>query len=150
VNRQAEPALHGAPLVAQSKDITVRERGAFPADGFPPGSVRLNFNENPLGPSPQALRAILDNGLAKRNVYVQDGSAWDMPTYLRVSVGLADENEAFLEALAAALLGGPLSVHDQAAATFSLSQRRISSSVETPFRRACSRTSRTRSLSIAK
>jgi hypothetical protein len=40
VNRQAEPALHGAPLVAQSKDITVRERSELSSlrVGRAPGS----------------------------------------------------------------------------------------------------------------
>jgi histidinol-phosphate aminotransferase len=42
---------------------------AFPADGFPVGSVRLNFNENPLGPSPRAIAAILENGLRHANRY---------------------------------------------------------------------------------
>jgi histidinol-phosphate aminotransferase len=37
--------------------------------------------------------------LQKRNVFVRDGSAWDMPTFLRVSVGTAEENETFLRTL---------------------------------------------------
>lgn len=41
----------------------------FPVGGFPPGSVQLNFNENPLGPSPKAIRAILEDGLSRSNRY---------------------------------------------------------------------------------
>ncbi len=36
---------------------------------FPEGSVRLNFNENPIGPSPRAIAAILENGLGESNRY---------------------------------------------------------------------------------
>ncbi len=42
---------------------------AFPKGGFPEGSTRLNFNENPLGPSPLALKAILESGLKDGNRY---------------------------------------------------------------------------------
>jgi histidinol-phosphate aminotransferase len=41
----------------------------FPVGGFPKGSVRLNFNENPLGPSPKAIAAVLENGLREANRY---------------------------------------------------------------------------------
>ena len=41
----------------------------FPAGGFAKGSVRLNFNENPLGPSPKAIKAVLENGLREANRY---------------------------------------------------------------------------------
>jgi histidinol-phosphate aminotransferase len=41
----------------------------FPVGGFAKGSVRLNFNENPLGPSPKAIQAVLDNGLRESNRY---------------------------------------------------------------------------------
>ncbi len=49
--------------------VIAEEVPAFPADGFPAGSVRLNFNENPLGPSPKAIAAILENGLGRANRY---------------------------------------------------------------------------------
>ena len=49
--------------------VIAEEIPAFPADGFPTGSVRLNFNENPLGPSPKAIAAILENGLGRANRY---------------------------------------------------------------------------------
>ena len=42
---------------------------AYPQGGFSPASIRLNFNENPLGPSPKALRAILENGLTEGHRY---------------------------------------------------------------------------------
>lgn len=41
----------------------------FPVGGFAEGSVRLNFNENPLGPSPKAIAAVLDSGLRESNRY---------------------------------------------------------------------------------
>jgi histidinol-phosphate aminotransferase len=41
----------------------------FPVGGFTKGSVRLNFNENPLGPSPKAIAAVLENGLRESNRY---------------------------------------------------------------------------------
>ncbi len=41
----------------------------FPVGGFPKGAVRLNFNENPLGPSPKAIAAVLENGLRESNRY---------------------------------------------------------------------------------
>jgi histidinol-phosphate/aromatic aminotransferase/cobyric acid decarboxylase-like protein len=37
--------------------------------------------------------------LQEKLVYVRDGSAWDMPTFLRVSVGTSEENESFLRVL---------------------------------------------------
>jgi histidinol-phosphate aminotransferase len=37
--------------------------------------------------------------LARRKVYVRDGRAWEMPTYLRVSIGLGSDHHAFLDAL---------------------------------------------------
>ena len=42
---------------------------AFPPGGFPKGSVQLNFNENPLGPSKKVIAAILENGFADANRY---------------------------------------------------------------------------------
>ncbi len=42
---------------------------AFPTGGFPEGATRLNFNENPLGPSPKVLQAILEKGLRDGNRY---------------------------------------------------------------------------------
>jgi histidinol-phosphate aminotransferase len=41
--------------------------------------------------------------LALEKVYVRDGKSWEMPTYLRISVGLAEENRIFLEKLQGAL-----------------------------------------------
>ena len=41
--------------------------------------------------------------LAREKVYVRDGKSWEMPTHLRISVGLPDENRIFLEKLRAAL-----------------------------------------------
>lgn len=41
----------------------------FPEGGFPEGAVRIGFNENPLGPSPRALAAVADSGLAAGSRY---------------------------------------------------------------------------------
>ncbi|MGH9324780.1 MAG: pyridoxal phosphate-dependent aminotransferase [Vicinamibacteria bacterium] len=41
----------------------------FPVGGFPKDAVRLNFNENPIGPSPKAIAAVLKNGLGESNRY---------------------------------------------------------------------------------
>ena len=41
--------------------------------------------------------------LAREKVYVRDGKSWEMPTHLRISVGLPDENRVFLEKLRGAL-----------------------------------------------
>jgi histidinol-phosphate aminotransferase len=41
----------------------------FPPGGFPEGSVQLNFNENPLGPSEKVIAAFLENGFADANRY---------------------------------------------------------------------------------
>jgi histidinol-phosphate aminotransferase len=41
--------------------------------------------------------------LARQRVYVRDGKSWEMPTYLRISVGLPEENRIFLEKLKGAL-----------------------------------------------
>ncbi len=43
--------------------------------------------------------------LAREKVYVRDGKSWEMPTHLRISVGLPDENRIFLEKLQGALSG---------------------------------------------
>jgi histidinol-phosphate aminotransferase len=42
---------------------------AFPPGGFPEGSVQLNFNENPLGPSKKVIDALLKSGFADAHRY---------------------------------------------------------------------------------
>ena len=42
---------------------------AFPPGGFAEGSVQLNFNENPLGPSKKVIAALLESGFADGNRY---------------------------------------------------------------------------------
>ncbi len=42
---------------------------SFPPGGLPEGSVQLNYNENPLGPSKKAISAILEEGLGDANRY---------------------------------------------------------------------------------
>jgi histidinol-phosphate aminotransferase len=37
--------------------------------------------------------------LYRRKIYVQDGGNWKMPSFLRISVGLPEQNEVFLEAM---------------------------------------------------
>jgi histidinol-phosphate aminotransferase len=41
----------------------------FPPGGFPDGSIRMNFNENPLGPSTKVLGALVENGLQGSSRY---------------------------------------------------------------------------------
>jgi histidinol-phosphate aminotransferase len=41
--------------------------------------------------------------LAREQVYVRDGKSWEMPTHLRISIGLPEENRIFLEKLRGAL-----------------------------------------------
>lgn len=61
----------GIATAAPDESVAVAEEpiAVFPIDGFPAGSVRLNFNENPLGPSPKAVAAILESGLGQANRY---------------------------------------------------------------------------------
>ena len=136
----AAAAVAGAPWPSEalSQDCTPGDEPipAFPAAGFPEGSVRLNFNENPLGPSKKVITALIDNGLVQlrtglkelgfdpyphrapffmvdfgrptygmvralfnKRIFVQPGSNWGMPNFMRVSVGTTQDNEAFLEAI---------------------------------------------------
>jgi histidinol-phosphate aminotransferase len=68
-------ALAAAAAGASIPRLGFAQQGAdeplpmFPAGGFAKGSVRLNFNENPLGPSPKAIAAVLENGLREANRY---------------------------------------------------------------------------------
>ena len=41
----------------------------FPEGGFPDGSIHMNFNENPLGPSKKVIAAILKDGLQASHRY---------------------------------------------------------------------------------
>jgi histidinol-phosphate aminotransferase len=41
----------------------------FPPGGFPEGSVQLNYNENPLGPSKKVLAALVEHGFEDANRY---------------------------------------------------------------------------------
>jgi histidinol-phosphate aminotransferase len=63
--------------------------------GFKPYPHRAPFFMVDLGKTARPLV----RSLQEKNVYVRDGSAWDMPTFLRVSVGTAEENESFLRTL---------------------------------------------------
>jgi len=69
----AAAAVAGAPVPSQalSQIPTPADEAipAFPAGGFPEGSVQLNFNENPLGPSKKVISALLDDGLGDANRY---------------------------------------------------------------------------------
>jgi histidinol-phosphate aminotransferase len=70
-------------------------KSGLAAKGFKPYPHRAPFFMVDLGkPARPLVRA-----LQGKNVYVRDGSAWDMPTFLRVSVGTAEENESFLRTL---------------------------------------------------
>ena len=67
----APGAQDGAPdsTPAESAADALGSVPVFPEGGFPEGAVRIGFNENPLGPSPQALAAIAADGLAAGNRY---------------------------------------------------------------------------------
>jgi histidinol-phosphate aminotransferase len=70
--------------------------------GFTPFPHRAPFLMVDLGkPSMPMVRALYD-----RQIYVQPGADWDMPTFMRVSVGTTGDNEAFLEALRELTKGG--------------------------------------------
>ncbi len=70
----AAAAVAGAPWESEalSQDTTPGDEPIpdFPAGGFPEGSVQLNFNENPLGPSKKVIAALLDDGFGQANRYV--------------------------------------------------------------------------------
>ena len=40
------------------------------------------------------------DALMKQKIFVRDGAEWDLPKHLRISYGLEEENQAFIEALA--------------------------------------------------
>ena len=63
--------------------------------GIKPWPHRAPFLIADLG---RESKPILE-ALVRRKVYVRDGNAWSMPTCLRISVGLAADNEAFLKTL---------------------------------------------------
>ena len=69
----AAAAVAGAPFPseAMSQDAAPGDEPipAFPAGGFREGSVQLNFNENPLGPSKKVIAALLENGFGDANRY---------------------------------------------------------------------------------
>jgi histidinol-phosphate aminotransferase len=65
------------------------------ARGFKPYPHRAPFFMVDLGVTARPLV----KALQERQVYVRDGSSWDMPTFLRVSVGTSEENESFLRSL---------------------------------------------------
>jgi histidinol-phosphate aminotransferase len=67
----AAGATVGFRRIASAQDAAVDENVLSTEDvvAFPEGAVRLNFNENPIGPSPRAIAAILENGLPESNRY---------------------------------------------------------------------------------
>ena len=74
-------------------------RSGLAALGCPSWPHRAPFLMTDLGR--EALPVAWD--LHRRNIHVQDGGNWGLPTFLRVSVGLASENDAFLAAAAEVL-----------------------------------------------
>ncbi len=57
--------------LALGQEVTPNDEAipSFPPGGLPEGSVQLNYNENPLGPSKKAIAAILKDGLIEANRY---------------------------------------------------------------------------------
>ncbi|HEY7817925.1 MAG TPA: histidinol-phosphate transaminase, partial [Vicinamibacteria bacterium] len=64
--------------------------------GFKPYPHRAPFFMVDVGKTARPLV----KALQQKSVYVRDGSAWNMPTFLRVSVGMAEDNESFLRTIA--------------------------------------------------
>ena len=64
-------AASALPQAARAQDTTISDEPipGFPPGGFPQGSTRLDFNENPLGPSPKVLEALSGNGLVEAHRY---------------------------------------------------------------------------------
>jgi histidinol-phosphate aminotransferase len=69
----AAAAAAGTSLPAPSSGQESAPAGepvpSFPPGGFPEGSTRLNFNENPLGPSKKVIAALVENGFEDANRY---------------------------------------------------------------------------------
>lgn len=63
------PDAAAEPVATESGADAAASVPTFPEGGFPEGAVRIGFNENPLGPSPQALAAIAADGLGAGNRY---------------------------------------------------------------------------------
>ena len=66
-------AASALPQAARAQEVSAKISDepipGFPPGGFPRGSTRLNFNENPLGPSPKVLEALSSNGLVEAHRY---------------------------------------------------------------------------------
>ena len=67
----AAGASVGFRRIASAQNAAVDDEVLSTEDvvAFPEGAVRLNFNENPIGPSPRAIAAILEDGLGESNRY---------------------------------------------------------------------------------
>ena len=69
----AAAAVAGAPFPSEAMEQNATPGDepipAFPVGGFPEGSVQLNYNENPLGPSKKVIAALLENGFGDANRY---------------------------------------------------------------------------------
>lgn len=59
----------GSTTFGQEVSSAEQSIPSFPPGGLAKGSVQLNYNENPLGPSPKAIAAILEDGLTEANRY---------------------------------------------------------------------------------
>src|SRR5262252_1301279 len=81
------PALERLPVYQPGRPIEEVARGlGLPADSI----IKLASNENPLGPSRAALRA-LKRSLAKLNLY-PDGNAFYLKQKLAAKLGVAPTN----------------------------------------------------------
>ena len=70
-------------------------RGGLEQMGHKPYPHRAPFFMVDLGQRAKPLMV----ALYKQKIYIQDGNNWKMPNFLRVSVGLPEENEVFLKAM---------------------------------------------------
>ena len=60
------------------------------ADGYEESVPAVDMKQRAL----PIVRALFE-----KEIFVRDGSSWDMPSFMRVSVGTAEDNEVFLKAL---------------------------------------------------
>ena len=85
-----------------NREGKVRLSAAFEAMGLPAVPTEANFI---LVDVKRESRAVYE-GLLRRGVIVRTGDVFGLSTHLRVTIGTADQNERFLEALRAVLDGG--------------------------------------------
>lgn len=99
----AEAAIQDQDHVRQSVELNTRERArldaALKAMGLKPLPSQANFIAVDFGREAKPIH----QALLERGVIVRPMASYQMPTFLRVSIGTERENDRFLDALKAAL-----------------------------------------------